>query len=149
MNNLIIQACKIKAEVIEKDEFETGERIILNYGHTIGHAIEKLSNYKIKHGQAIAIGIKLTNEMSLNHNLINKSDHLRINNLIKKLNLTGISQKSLLTTKSANKLWQIIQSDKKNIAGKVRFIIVPKIGTTKLYDKFTKKDLISALKNYA
>ncbi|MBU0667636.1 3-dehydroquinate synthase [Patescibacteria group bacterium] len=148
MNKIIMQSCRIKADIIGKDEFEKGPRMILNYGHTIGHAIEKLSDYKIAHGQAIAAGMKLVNNMSLNHNLINKSDHLRINNLIKKLNLALIKGKSLLIPKNADMLWKIMQSDKKNNDGKVRFVIVPKIGTTKFYDKFTKKDLISALKHY-
>jgi 3-dehydroquinate synthase len=52
-----LRALSIKAKITEKDEFEQGERKILNFGHTIGHAIESLSNFQISHGEAVALGM--------------------------------------------------------------------------------------------
>ena len=148
LNKIITQSCKLKATVIEKDEYESGLRMILNYGHTIGHALEKLTSYKMNHGQAIAIGMKLVNSMCVKKNLQPESEKKRINNLINILNLAQCKEEKVVHPKNADKLWEIMKSDKKALHGIIRFIIVPTIGTTEIYDKFTKKDLSHALLNY-
>jgi 3-dehydroquinate synthase len=65
---LIREALKIKKAVVEEDEFELGNRTALNYGHTVGHALEAATKYSIPHGQAIAIGLVVADEVSGNHN---------------------------------------------------------------------------------
>ena len=65
--DIIIETISIKKEIVEQDEFEKDKRILLNFGHTIGNAIEKLSNYSISHGQAVMIGIIKTLELSKIH----------------------------------------------------------------------------------
>src|SRR3990167_2857873 len=70
---LILTALSIKKSVIEEDEFEENYRKSMNYGHTIGHAIESLTNYAIPHGLAVVIGIMLANELSHAHGLLTKN----------------------------------------------------------------------------
>ena len=58
-DDIILRCCSIKADIVNRDEFENGERRLLNFGHTIGHAIEKCSGYKIPHGHAVAAGMAI------------------------------------------------------------------------------------------
>ncbi len=68
----IKESLTIKKEMIEKDEFDKGERNLFNYGHTFGHAIESLSNYEVNHGQAVTMGMVIANKISLQKGLINQ-----------------------------------------------------------------------------
>lgn len=149
LNKIIVQSCKIKVQIIQKDEHEKGHRQILNYGHTIGHALEKLSNYSLTHGEAIAIGMKLINSMSVQKRVMTAKGRDRINNLIDKVGILEKCDQSIVQRNKADKLWKIMQSDKKAHHGIIQFVIVPEIGKTAIYTRFTKKDLIHALEYYA
>ena len=85
MKKLIFKSLKIKKRFIEEDEFDQGYRLILNYGHTFGHAIEKITNYKIPHGLAVAHGINISNFFSLKLGLINKKMFDEIEEQISKI----------------------------------------------------------------
>ena len=74
----------LKKKFIERDEFDTGYRLILNYGHSFGHAIEKITNFKIPHGLAVAHGMNMANFFSLNLNLMEKMN-LKILKTLKKI----------------------------------------------------------------
>ncbi len=87
IEEIITMSCKIKKDVVEVDEKETGIRRVLNYGHTVGHAIEALSNYKILHGFAISVGMVVEAKISSIIGLLPESDVTRIINLLKKYNL--------------------------------------------------------------
>lgn len=149
LNKIITRSCKIKVSVIQNDEHEKGYRQILNYGHTIGHALEKLSKYELTHGEAIAIGMKLINTMSVRKRIQTAKNRDRINNLIDNLGILDACDQTLVQKKKADKLWTIMQSDKKAHRGIVQFVVVPEIGSTGIYTKFTKKDLAYALEHYA
>ena len=111
----------IKKIIIEKDEFEKNERKVLNYGHTIGHALESISNYEIPHGIAISIGMYIKNILFFD----NKYDH--VNNEI--LNL--INKKYFNISFSYELFLNHIKNDKKNIDINVCFIVLDDIGNTK------------------
>jgi len=139
LNKIIIQCCKFKASITEKDEQESGLRMILNYGHTAGHAIERLSSYKISHGRAIAIGMGIINKIAVNLHMLSNKDELRTNNLLK---IYGLNDKFLEIFRAGNaprKLWSIMQKDKKMQKSKISFIIPTSIGKTKIYDGITKE----------
>ncbi|WDC85881.1 hypothetical protein PL321_17435 [Caloramator sp. mosi_1] len=70
---IISECVKLKAGIVEKDELDLGERHILNFGHTIGHAIETLFNFNILHGEAVAIGMVYESYIALKRNLITKN----------------------------------------------------------------------------
>ncbi len=120
LNKIIIQSVEIKAEVVMADEKEAGERMILNYGHTYGHAIEKMSNYTLLHGYAISIGMVIANKMAVEKKLLSPKDAERIKTLIHKAGLPiTIMKKPQMKD---------LMNDKKKIGGHINFILPTKIG---------------------
>jgi 3-dehydroquinate synthase len=116
-------SCKIKAEVVAKDERESGLRAILNYGHTIGHAIETLTGYThFLHGEAVAIGMR--QEAMLSHLLgfIAKEQVMRIKAVIDAYGLPS----EIPPDVSADSLLASMQLDKKTVAGQLKFILLKK-----------------------
>lgn len=119
---IIRQSATIKTFVVRKDENDEEFRKILNYGHTVGHAIEILSNHKIPHGEAIAYGMMYEGKIACRLGLWNESALERQNNLIEKL---GFSAKLNF---DAKKLIEIMGHDKKSIGGQLHFVLPEKIG---------------------
>ncbi len=134
---LINRSCIIKKTIVEKDEKESGLRMTLNYGHTIGHAIETLSDYKLLHGEAISIG--MIKENNLNKKL-SPSDNERIKNLFTYFKLP-IEHK--LCTQS-KKIIELIKNDKKKVSKQATFAIPNKIGKAKI-ENFSDLEIIKAL----
>lgn len=136
-NKYLVQSLNIKKEIIEKDEFDTGPRLVMNYGHTFGHAVESASNYKIPHGIAITIGQSMACDYSFQNKYISDS----IQSLAQNLLLQNIS-----TFKNAeidfNIFWNSIQKDKKNVASSVA-LILPKNDSFKI-----EKQLVEANSNF-
>ncbi|MEK7085497.1 MAG: 3-dehydroquinate synthase, partial [Patescibacteria group bacterium] len=87
INYIIQRSVEIKVEIIEHDEKESGQRMILNYGHTYVHALEKLSNYTLLHGYAISIGMVIANKIAIQKRLLKPAVAERIKNLLKKAEL--------------------------------------------------------------
>lgn len=112
LNKIIEQSCAIKSEIVKKDEKEKGLRMILNFGHTIGHALEKLSGFKLLHGEAISIG------------MIEKCENPALKLLLQKIGLPTKMPKKF----SIEQIQKAIKSDKKKKTGHIREIIVKKIG---------------------
>ena len=75
---MIRRCCEIKAGVVERDPKEQGERALLNLGHTIGHAVEKLMDFKLLHGQCVAIGLIAAAKISLNRGLLTEKEYQQI-----------------------------------------------------------------------
>lgn len=127
--HIIKRSCEIKAEVVSKDERETGLRAILNFGHTVGHAVETVTGYTAYlHGEAVAIGMNIEARLSALLDLFSGADIDRVKSLLSLYGLpcelpAGISKDSLL---SAMKI------DKKALAGEMRFVLPEKIGFVKL-----------------
>ena len=123
----IVHTCSsIKAGVVEKDEYDNKNiRVMLNLGHTIGHAIETAAQYKrsYSHGQAIALGMLCASFIAKELDLLQSADHARIKTLIKKL---GLPVK--LTALKLNDIYKAQEHDKKFIHGKNRFVLPVKIG---------------------
>ena len=149
LNKIIERSIKNKVSVIAKDVDEKGLRKVLNYGHTLGHAIEKISNYKVSHGEAISIGMKVVNIMASQHNHLSQANASRINNLIDSYRIIHPKSLSTIHPKNSSKLWNIMKADKKATNGVIQFVIPTTIGKHKLVDTFTKKDFTQALTRYA
>lgn len=124
LQKIITISVRIKADIVSRDTKEKGIRMILNYGHTYGHAIEKASKYKIPHGYAVAIGMCMINEIAVEQKLMKAKHSLRIENLLKKAGLPTRMPANLNKT-TLNKL---IKSDKKRCGAVQNIVIVPKIG---------------------
>lgn len=118
--DLIRQNVEIKYNVVVNDEHETGDRKLLNFGHTIGHAIENAS--KLSHGNAISIGMAAACRIS---EKINKFDAEESNKVIKLLQKYGLS---VYFDFDKQKTWDILQHDKKKAGTNMNFIVLDKIG---------------------
>jgi 3-dehydroquinate synthase len=122
--HIIKRSCEIKAEVVELDEKESNLRKILNFGHTIGHAIENLSDYKIFHGQAISIGMVVEGKIALEMGLWKKVEFDRLVSLLKKAGLhtqfPDYFDMSLII--------DTMKLDKKTRRGKIEMVLPKKLG---------------------
>jgi len=124
--DVVARCCEIKAEVVGQDETDTGLRAILNFGHTIGHAIENISGYgKYLHGEAISIGQVATAKLSSGLMGLSGNDAGRIRDLFKRAGLPiGIK----LSTPRRRKLFTAMRLDKKVSGGEIKFVLARKIG---------------------
>lgn len=129
IDDIIFECVSIKAGVVERDEKEHGERALLNFGHTSGHAIEKLHNFTtISHGEAVGIGMVMITKAGEANGITEKGTSERIANVLKKHNLM---------TEDSNDLHDIIacmNADKKRTADSINFVLLSKIG-----ESFTQK----------
>lgn len=118
MNDLIFRSLKIKKNIIEKDEFDTGYRNILNYGHTFGHALESLTGYNLPHGQAVTIGMDISNYLSHKLRLISKSTYLVMREMLLK-NSFNYNLKHY----DFKLFFESLSRDKKNAGNKITVIL--------------------------
>lgn len=135
LEKMITQSIKIKQAIVAKDARESlskakkgTSRMLLNYGHTVGHALEKLSNYELAHGEAVAIGMVAENRVAVGKKLLKEKDALRILLLLKRYGLpTKIP--SRFTSQAIKKA---LANDKKMIDGKLHFALPVRIGKAKI-----------------
>lgn len=132
LQDILTDSCRAKAHIVGKDEKEAGLRAILNYGHTIGHAIESLTGYRrVNHGEAVAIGMVAAGQIAVALGLWGQSDAQRQLTLLKKAALpthlpSGIDIDAILAT---------LSTDKKVKAGKVHFVLPTQIGAATVTDQ--------------
>ncbi len=134
LKHLIIEGLKIKARIVEKDEKENDDRMILNFGHTIGHTLEKLSNYQLMHGYAVGLGIIAEAKISQLEGFLPKASYDRIELLLVK---SGID-KSILGKWKPKKIIASARKDKKTKGGRLRVVLIKDIG------QLHKKENLSA-----
>ena len=138
LQTIITRSCQAKVDVVSKDEKEAGLRAILNYGHTIGHAIESLTGYRsINHGEAVAIGMVMAGEIAVRLAIWHPEEARRQNALIEKAGLPARLPANL----DHDAIIETLKTDKKVKAGKVRFVLPTQIGTATLTDRVSP-DLI-------
>ena len=137
---LILGALGTKKQIVEKDEFELNLRKSLNYGHTLGHAIEVLSNYVIPHGQAVTIGVLAVNEMSRRRNLLPEGTCMYIRQLAGHL-----FQKAQLSSSILTELPSLLLKDKKSIGNAVQFVFIKAVGETIFVKLEITPDLINEI----
>jgi 3-dehydroquinate synthase len=120
---IVTSSARIKAEVVEKDEKDMGLRNILNFGHTIGHAIESVSEFKISHGQAVAMGMVVASGIANEIGILENASLIRIKKLLKRAGFVTKMPKLEL-----NKILEAVTHDKKVMGGKIRFVLLRSIG---------------------
>lgn len=140
LEEMIYKSCRIKQDVVERDPKEKGERALLNFGHTIGHAIEKLSDFKLPHGQCVAIGMAAACHLSCNLGHIACAEYGCIKDTLAYFGLMdhvcGLSAQEIL---SATK------SDKKMLAGQVKFILLESVGNAYANSQLTDEQILTAI----
>jgi 3-dehydroquinate synthase len=128
LEEVIAHCCEIKAEVVSQDETESGLRAILNFGHTIGHAIENISGYgKYLHGEAISIGQIAAAKISAFLLGLPDSEVARIRTLFQS---AGLPATIRLTAAQRKKLLAAMRLDKKVVGGEIKFVLAKKMGET-------------------
>ena len=126
LSAVVARCCQIKAAVVAEDETETGSRAILNFGHTIGHALEAISGYgQYLHGEAIAIGQVLAAELSHRLLAFPARDVERISALFEKI---GLPTRVKLGPGDQERLVEAMRHDKKVSGGVIRFVLANKLG---------------------
>lgn len=140
---LIRRNIEIKADIVASDERETtGERALLNFGHTIGHAIERAGQYRdFLHGEAVSLGMVAAAEISVRKAELSEDERDRIIRTLEAFKLptrlpAGFQKEETL---------KAIRFDKKFTAGQVRFVVVPKLGSARLATDVTEADIEAAL----
>ncbi|MBE9188953.1 3-dehydroquinate synthase [Gloeocapsopsis crepidinum LEGE 06123] len=142
LQEILVRSCQAKADVVSKDEKEAGLRAVLNYGHTIGHAVESLTGYRVvNHGEAVAIGMVAAGQLAVNLGLWEQESQNRQLALIQKAGLPtklpdGIDLDAIVDT---------LQTDKKVKAGKVRFVLPTLIGVVKVTDQVSSAQIYQVL----
>tara|TARA_A100001011_G_scaffold400689_1_gene517619 strand:- start:1511 stop:2617 length:1107 start_codon:yes stop_codon:yes gene_type:complete len=143
----IYESCKIKKNVVERDENEKDLRKILNFGHTFAHAFEASLGYskKINHGEAVILGIKTALNFSLRKNYLKKRDYNLLVNHLSNSNLPSDINK-FFKFKDLNKIISFMLKDKKNNSDKISLVLLKKIGSPLINKEYNKKNLYSFLK---
>ena len=123
IEEIVFECVSIKAEIVERDEKEKGERALLNFGHTAGHAIERLNDFEnISHGEAVAIGMLIACTAGENNGLTSKGTAKRIEDVLKKYNLKTADTNSLSSIVNA------MSSDKKRTGNSIKLVMLSDIG---------------------
>ena len=123
LEEVVFRSARVKAEVVEKDEKDLGLRNVLNYGHTVGHAIETVSDFKIEHGLAVALGMIVAGRISNKLGFFAKGELMRLKGVIQR---AGLPMK--MPQLDIKKIMQAMKHDKKVLRGKVRFVLPRAIG---------------------
>ncbi|TBR60499.1 3-dehydroquinate synthase [Westiellopsis prolifica IICB1] len=141
---ILTRSCQAKADVVSKDEKEAGLRAILNYGHTIGHAVESLTGYtQILHGEGVAIGMVAAGQIAVELGMWSQAEAKRQDALIEKAGLptklpSGLDIAAII---------EALQIDKKVKAGKVRFVLPTQIGAVTVTDQVPADIIRQVLQN--
>jgi 3-dehydroquinate synthase len=141
LTKLVADCCQIKADVVGQDERESGLRRILNFGHTIGHALEAATRYRrFLHGEAIAYGMRAAARLSALRGLMTSDDEARLNEL-----LVRMGPLPPVADLRASEAMDAVRLDKKVIAGRLHFVLADGIGATHIVSDVTRKELIGAM----
>ncbi|MCA1586111.1 MAG: hypothetical protein LC791_15530 [Acidobacteria bacterium] len=142
MADVVAESCRIKAEVVSADEREGGLRRILNFGHTLGHALEAATKYRrLRHGEAVAYGMMAATALGLARGVTTRETHEAVRALIAMMGplppIADVPARDVLGA-----VWH----DKKIVAGTLHFVAVTEIGRATTLTDVTPKDLRAALK---
>lgn len=139
--NMVQKSCMVKKLVVEKDPTEKGDRALLNFGHTIGHAIEKAKNFTLSHGECVALGSVAAAFISWKHEWLSMEEYYEIRDMFVPFNLPisveGIDPEEILA---------LTKSDKKVEGSKIKFILLKKVGKAVIDLNVTDDDILNAVK---
>lgn len=137
---MVQKSCLIKKLVVEKDPAEQGERALLNFGHTIGHAIEKYKNFSMTHGECVALGAVAAAFISWKHEWLSMEEYYEIRDMFVPFNLP-ISIEDI----DPEEILRLTKSDKKMEDGHLKFILLKKVGKAVIDKTVTDQDILNAL----
>ena len=140
----IYRSCELKAEVVRRDEREAGDRALLNLGHTFGHAIETATGYtEWLHGEAVAAGMLIAADMSSRLGMLSAADVERVRNLLRRIGLPVDTPKF-----GASSALDCMRVDKKVQSGRIRLVLLEKLGRARLMSDYSDDVLHSTLQTH-
>jgi len=140
IEEMIFVSCNIKRRIVERDPKEKGERTLLNFGHTIGHAIEKLSNFELSHGACVGLGIVAASYLSKIRGNISEKDFCMIEETLAHFGL-----KSNIAWMNAKELLAITKSDKKIVGSKIKFVLLETPGKAYICKDLTDEQILDGI----
>lgn len=149
LQKIITRSCEIKAQIVGRDEKENGERALLNFGHTFGHIFETETNYsdEILHGEAVALGMLMASQMSVDFEFINEDEYQKIFNHLQKSGF-NLNLKNIRQNWHQENLIKHLFKDKKTENNQLTFILLNKIGEAKIYKKISLENFLKVLKKF-
>lgn len=141
LEEMVMRSSMIKKAVVEKDPSEKGERALLNFGHTIGHAIEKAKNFELCHGECVALGCVAAAYISWKHGLLEMEEYYEVRDMFVPYHLP-ISVEGIVP----EEIVQLTKSDKKMEAGNIKFILLKKVGNAVIDRTVTEEDILHAVR---
>lgn len=130
LEEIVYQTARIKVEIVEKDETDLGLRSLLNYGHTIGHAIESVTDFGVEHGRAVAIGMVAAAKISNKMGMLAEGDLTRLESLLKQAGLP-----TEMPDIKVDRAMRAMQHDKKVRRDRIRFALLKSIGSACVTDE--------------
>lgn len=138
---MVMKSCSVKKLVVEKDPKEQGDRALLNFGHTIGHAIEKAKNFEMVHGECIALGMVVAAYISWKRENISMEEYYEVRDMFVPFNLP-ISIDEI----DPEQIVALTKSDKKMEAGQIKFVLLKKVGKAYVDKTVTDEEIMDAVK---
>lgn len=140
MEEMVARSCNIKREVVELDPTEKGDRALLNFGHTIGHAIEKLCDFSMYHGECVGLGMISAAYLSLQLGNITETDFSGIKECLTSFgfetSISGLDPREVLTA---------TKSDKKMVGNQVKFILIKELGNAYIYRDLSDEQILDGI----
>ena len=140
LQEMLIRSCTVKKMVVEKDPTEQGERALLNFGHTVGHAIEKAKNFELFHGECVALGAVAAAYISWKREMLSMEEYYEIRDMFVPfylpISVDGIEPEEIL---------RLTKSDKKMESGKLKFVLLKKIGKAVIDNTVTDQEILAAI----
>jgi len=137
---MVMKSCMIKKLVVEKDPTEKGDRALLNFGHTIGHAIEKAKNFSMTHGECVALGAVAAAFISWKHQWLSMEEYYEIRDMFVPFNLP-ISIENI----DPHEILALTKSDKKVEGDTIKFVLLKKVGKAVIDRTVTDEDVLNAI----
>lgn len=142
ISEMILRSLKIKRDVVEKDPYESGERALLNFGHTIGHAIEKYMNFSLLHGECVALGIIAAACISCKRGMLSTEELYEIRDMFVPFGLPI----TLPDDSDPESILQLTRSDKKMDNNRIRFILLKKMGKAYIDTTVSDEEILTGIR---
>ena len=140
LEEMIFVSCDIKRGVVERDPKEKGERALLNFGHTIGHAIEKMSNFELTHGTCVGLGVVAASYLSKRQGSISDEELSMIEQTLARFGL-----KTRVEGFVAEEVLAATKSDKKMVGSQVKFVLLQNPGNAYIYRDLTDEQILDGI----
>ncbi len=141
LRSMVYRSCQIKKAVVEEDPMELGDRALLNFGHTIGHAVEKLKEFTLLHGECVAVGMAAAAYLSYKRGYLIQTE---LKDLLD--TITAFALPVRIDGLNPQDIYQVTRLDKKMDSNKIRFILLKKLGDSFIDPTVTPEEMLDAIR---